>query len=205
MNLFNQILDSTKGLHGWCEPAKQITLANYVFAIKPKCIVEIGVWGGKSLIPMAMADRALVRASSAKVVAVDPWAASSSVDGQTGVDAEWWNNQKNHELVYESFREALARLGLTHVQVCRKPSDEAIETVRFYGPISILHIDGNHGPQAIKDVMNYAPMIEVGGICVLDDLNWAGGAVGKAAEWLKANGFLELHPLGTGAVFQKIN
>jgi hypothetical protein len=44
----------------------------------------------------------------------------------------------------------------------------------------------------------------MGGVCVLDDINWSGGSVGKAAEWLIKNKFMELYKLGTGAVYVKL-
>lgn len=194
-------------MHGWCEPAKQLTLANLVLAIKPKVILEIGVWGGMSLIPMAIAARANDQdpeLQMAKIYAVDPWAAFESAKGQEGEDLKWWRDdmgQPQHDLVYAGFIGKLMELGLReYVSVQRMSSGE------FPSPeeIGLIHIDGNHGPQAVKDVQKFCPQIPSGGICVLDDLNWNGGNVGKAAEWLKSNGFMELHPLGTGACYIKV-
>jgi len=205
MNLYQEILKATERMHGWCSHGKQLTLANLVLAINPKVIVEIGVWGGQSLVPMAMAVTEVCNMVPEyvfpKIYAVDPWAVVESVKGQEGADLKWWQDemgQPQHEHVYNCFIAKLMELGLRErVTIKRMTSDE------FVSPpsIDLLHVDGNHGPQAIKDVQKFAPAIPSGGVCVLDDLNWQGGNVGKAAEWLKVNGFIELHPLGTGAVY----
>lgn len=205
MSLYRQILKATDGLHGWCDRGKRIALANLVLATKPQTIVEIGVWGGQSLIPMAMAAQSISNPSyRPKVIAIDPWAASESVKGQGEKDANWWGNeigQAHHDMVYTGFIGKIHELNLRQiVDVKRQPSNDVNPPAR----IDLCHTDGNHGPQALTDVMRFAPSIPSGGICVLDDLNWSGGAVGAAAEWLKQNGFLELHPLGTGAVYQKL-
>ncbi len=194
MNLHKRILEATKNLHGWCSDAKAISLANMVLALRPSTIVEIGVWGGKSLIPMALAS------DNALIYAVDAWSAEESKKGQSAEDEKWWGEQQ-HESVYQDFMANLEKHNLqSRVFVWRVPSDQFNPPDR----IELLHIDGNHGPQAEKDTIHFAPNIPSGGICVLDDLHWTGGNVGKAAEWLKANGFIELHPLGTGAVFFKL-
>jgi predicted O-methyltransferase YrrM len=202
MNMYQEILRATENLDGWCTSEKSLTLANLVLAVRPRCIVEIGVWGGKSLIPMAIAARHIPHSIMLPhIIGIDPWQAEESVKGQDGKDAEWWQNQAQHDLVYGRFMAALQRLGLQDFVEVQKTSSD-----RFMCPTSIdlLHVDGNHGPQAFKDVQKYGPAIGSGGVCVLDDLHWSGGNVGRAADWLKANGFVELHPLGTGAVYLKV-
>lgn len=205
MTIYQKILKATEGMHGWCEPDKQLTLANIVMAIQPRVIVEIGVWGGKSLIPMALAAQYISNQNyQPKVIAIDPWASSESIKGQSEQDAKWWGEtagQPQHELVYGSFLGKLMELGINRmVQVQRTTSDNA----PVPESIGLFHCDGNHSIQALKDVQRFGPAITQGGVCVLDDMDWTGGGVVKAAEWLKENGFLQLHPLGTGACFIKI-
>lgn len=205
MTLYNQILKATDGLDGWCDKGKRITLANLVIAMRPRCIVEIGVWGGQSLIPMAMAAQYITNvALRPRVIAIDPWQASESVKGQEEKDAKWWGEevgQPQHDAVYGRFLLKLMELGLkSTVEVQRQTSAQYLLT----HPIDIFHCDANHGPQALEDVKKFGPAITQSGVVILDDLNWTGGNVGKAAEWLKENGFLELHPLGTGAVYIKL-
>ena len=194
--LYNKISNLIPKLHGWCDVPKAISLANLVLASKPAVIVEIGAWGGRSVIPMALACK---QNGWGTVICIDPWDATASASGQTSeVDKEWWANVVNHELVYQHFLYNIKELKLeTIIEIHRIRSADCEPPPR----IDLLHVDGNHGPESCADTMRYAPKIDVGGFCVLDDLHWTGGYVEKSAEWLKANGFIELHPVGTGAVY----
>lgn len=199
MKLYQEIKDLLPTLHGWCEPPKAITLASMVLATKPSIIVELGVWGGKSLLPMAMALR---ENGQGKVLAIDPWNAQASVEGQTTTpDAEWWANVANHELVYQHFLHTIDRLKLGQfIEVHRRKSEQ----MEIPDSVGILHIDNNHGEQAYSETVRLAPKVMQHGYVVLDDLTWNGGYVQKAADWLKENGFIEMHHLGTGAVYLRI-
>lgn len=204
--LYQRIAALIPTLHGWCDVPKAITLANLVLALKPRRALEIGVWGGRSALPMAMALKELAvgpkQLDSGVLICVDPWCAEASIEGQTTPeDTQWWGSAQNHEFVYHDFLGNVKKFGLEDfVDVRRERSRDATVT----GQIQIAHIDGLHGPDAHTDIVKFAPLIEPGGVCVLDDLTWTGGHVLRAAEWLKANGFIELHHLGTGAAYLRV-
>ena len=46
--------------------------------------------------------------------------------------------------------------------------------------------------------------VRVGGILVIDDLNWPGGHVVRARDLVLEMGFIELYKIGTGCVMQRI-
>lgn len=196
--LFTDIEKLVPTMHGWCSVPKAHTLAAMVLALRPKTVVEIGVWGGRSLIPMAMAIREL---GQGKVYGIDPWSAGASEQGQINEhDRAFWGNQNNHELVYNDFlRQLKVNRVESVVDVQRCPSDVA--TVP--DGIGVLHIDGNHSDQAVKDVIKFAPLCEPGAFCVMDDIGWSGGGVERAVGRLKSLGWKELYTLDTGAVYQK--
>ena len=202
MNLFTQIEETTGSITGWCSLEKAFTLASIVMASRPKLCVEIGVWAGKSLVPVALACREI---GYGKVIAIDPWKAEASVEGQLHpADREWWSNQSHHDLIFDQFNQTLATLKLRNiVEIVRATSEEAIVPTG----IGLLSLDGNHADQAIRDVERYAPNIVPGGYLVADDLGWTGGGVGRAIEKLPAMGFQELFRQTQGdqwAVFQKV-
>lgn len=200
MNSYENIASLIPTLTGWCDVPKAISLYNLVRAAMPKTVVEIGVWGGRSFIPMAMALRDAGLKTS-RCVGIDPWDIKASVDGQTtDADRKWWADV-NHELVYQNFIYHLKELGLnSYCDVHRAKSDD----INPPSVIDVLHLDGNHGAEALRDTERLAAKVAVHGICVLDDLGWSGGFVVKSAEWLLANGFVQLHPLGTGAVYMRM-
>lgn len=190
-----EMLELNPKLAGWAELPKAISLYNLVLAARPAVVVEIGVFGGRSAIPMIQACKAN---DHGIVHCVDPWSPDVSAAGQvTEVDKKWWASV-NHEYIYQGFVDALRKHSLEkYCEIHRMKSSD------FNPPnqIDIFHCDGNHGPDAVTDTIKFASLVPSGGYVILDDLGWSGGHVKKSAEWLKENGFLELHPLGTGSLF----
>lgn len=192
------MLELNPKLMGWAELPKAISLYNLVLATRPAVIVEIGVFGGRSAIPMIMACK---KNGAGIVHCVDPWSSEISASGQvTEVDRKWWGSV-NHEIAYQSFMDAIRKHSLEkHCEIHRMKSAE------FNPPnqIDIFHCDGNHGVDAVRDTIKFSSRVPQGGYVILDDLGWSGGHVQQSAAWLKENGFLELHPLGTGALYRKM-
>jgi predicted O-methyltransferase YrrM len=192
----------------WCGLEKAHSLAALVIGLRPRVICEIGVWMGGSLIPMALALRALrdIDRGAGRdpvgrvVVAIDPWAAQESIAGQDPDNVSWWGSV-DHEAAMRAF---LARLDQHELRdLCRV--ERASSSLAPVPPaIDLLHVDGNHADQARMDVERFAPSVVPGGILVLDDLSWSGDHVRMARDIADSLGFRELHALGTGIVMQRI-
>ncbi len=181
----------------WCPPAKVWGLASLVIALRPRTIVEIGVWTGGSLLPMAIAAKVV---GGCTVHAIDAWDPAASAEEQIPINAEWWSTAP-HDWAYDTFMGKLHQYGVEDVvRVQRARSCDAT----LPPSIDLVHLDGNHGPQAYRDVGRLAPLVAKGGIFVLDDINWDGGHVRHAANVLGRMGFRQLYELGTGAVFQQV-
>lgn len=182
----------------WCIVEKAHALAATILASRPTVCVEVGTFRGNSAIPIAMALREIGQGT---LYCVDPWSAAASEAGQvTDADREWWKNL-NYETVYGDFVERLKQYGLSHyVSIQRMRSGD------FTPPdnMGFWHCDGNHGPDAVLDVVQYAPRVAVGGYAYLDDLNWSGGYTARAADKIAELGFVRLYNVGTGAMFQRI-
>lgn len=187
----------------WCSRNKALTLAAIIVALRPRVVVELGVWMGGSAIPMALALRAV---GSGQLIAVDAWSVEASVAGQEAeIHRTWWTNvgADGHLRALEMFLSRLRELAIPpeHCTVRRQRTDEASVPLS----IDLLHHDANHGPQVIDDIERWAPAIRVGGLLVLDDLDWAGGHVLQARDRALELGFVELYPLGTGCVLQCVH
>lgn len=196
--LFQKISDTLPKLDGWCSPEKGQTLAALVLGTHPEVCVEIGVWGGRSALPIALALKEIGRGT---LICIDPWSNAASAEGQVNVqDAEWWGKVADHETVYNRFLNTIAEHGIGQcVRVVRQRSDQ----VPVPANIDLLHIDGNHSDQAVKDVERFAPNVRAGGFVCCDDLDWSGGGVRRAVAKLQSMGFREIYRLGTGAMFQR--
>ena len=187
MNLQSKVEGALAAMqHGWCSIEKAQTLAAAVLALRPSLVVEIGVYAGRSLIPMALAMQHL---GQGKVIGIDPFDARVSAAGEVEENAEWWASF-DHKQIEDAFLSAVDALELNpFVEHWKLPSDEATPPEN----IGILHVDGSHTEQAIRDVKRYARNVMIGGLVCMDDILWDGGAVSEAAELLKTMGFEELY------------
>lgn len=191
--------DFINTMHGWTTPGKAKELYELTLRIKPKVAMEIGVFGGRGTIAVALALKQL---GTGKIIAIDPWDAGESAKGQVEPQGEKWWQDQDHEAVYQSFVWHVARQGVKDfVDVQRITSDE----VACPAEIGLLIIDGNHGEQAIADAKKFAPAVPLGGYCLLDDLDWAGGYVRRAEEFIKSIGFVFIRLIdGQTGIYQRV-
>ena len=131
---------------------------------KPIVGVEIGVLGGSGSMGM------LHRMPNLKLYCIDPW---KHFMGR-GYEAE--NEQENHDLNYETTKEKLKVYGKRAI-ILRMTSDKAIKEIKE--KVQFVHIDGDHRYiQVHKDIENYLPLIEEGGI--ISGHDWQNDNIKKA-------------------------
>lgn len=172
-------------LEGWCSQEKASLLMDLIFASKPKTLVEIGVFGGKSLIPMAYALKAN---EQGKIYGIDPWESSASIEGAANqANKEWWS-ALNHEAIRQGLINKIKLFALEkEIELIKSSSADAVPI----SEIDLLHIDGNHSDAtSYLDVTKWVPLVASGGWIVFDDLTWHENGVyttARAVEWLNAN------------------
>lgn len=186
--LFQEIERITKpvqegGIDGWTSTERGCEYASIILALRPMATVELGTWCGRGACCMALAHRFI---GSGAVHVVDPWSGGASAVGMDGENAQWWSDQEKHEYAFKTFNAHRYNLGLSPwIKVQRKTSDEA----EIPEVVGLLVVDGNHGPQAIKDVERWTPNVSRSGYVYLDDLNWEHGNVAAAGDRLLSMGF----------------
>lgn len=161
---------ATQSLPGWCPLDKAEYLAALVRVTGARCIVEIGVYGGRSLVPMALA----AETHAGIVHAIDPWDVAASLEGNNGAENDAWWSHLDHEGIYREFLEGVDTFGVRDtVRVLRMKDTEALD--RFAdGAIDLLHIDGNHSAAvSMRYVRQWGPKLAPGGHLVMDDIDWA--------------------------------
>ena len=185
-------------LPGWCSVEKTACLASLVLSTHPEVVVEIGVWGGSSAFPLALS---LKYVGMGTLIAIDPWERLAAVANQTtSEDRAHWDKQ-NYEAVYNNFMALLKSFQLDDiVRVERKKSD----TVQPPNVIHLLHVDGGHDDSAVRDCARFCPRVSLGGYAVLDDLDWTGGAVRRAEQFILQRGFQKLYEVDKAGVYQRV-
>jgi len=155
-------------LDGWCSYEKAAVLIDAILKTKPETIVEIGVYGGKSLVPMAYA---LEMNGKGLIYGIDPWDTTESLKGIKNESSEYfWGSYVDHQVVMQNLINKILQFKLQkRITLIRNSSLEAppIED------IDILHIDGNHSDEASYiDVTKWVPLVKKGGLIILDDMTW---------------------------------
>lgn len=165
---------------GWCTVAKAEKLAQLVLDYQPKLIVELGVFGGRSIGAMAMACQNI---GSGRCIGIDPWTVKASTEGNLEqVHLDWWG-KIDHENVYQLCKSRLRQVGLGGVELWRETDETAI-TKFDDGTIDLLHSDSNHSEEvSVRVTQMWHPKIRKGGILVFDDILWSTQA--RAVEMIK--------------------
>ncbi|MFI5334315.1 MAG: class I SAM-dependent methyltransferase [Chlamydiales bacterium] len=180
-----QALEIMAELEGWCAEDKAAILVDLILKMKPATIVEIGVFGGKSLVPMACALKANQKGV---IYGIDPWDPAASMAEVLHPDNKHYWSIVDHRGIMQGLIQKIEQHDLVD-QI------ELIESTSEHAPliyeIDILHIDGNHSEKtSFFDVNKWVPLVRKGGWIIFDDMKWHEQGVdttAKATAWLDAH------------------
>ncbi len=169
--LKKRVGEALPNLYGWCTKEKALSFLDLVLEVKPEVCVEIGVFGGRSLFPVASALKFL---GNGIVVGIDPWSKDEIIPYFDPVKDQahviWWS-KINFDQIYYSCLKMLSQYQLEDYAVILRTTSELASYA--IGSIDILYIDGNHN-EAIsnRDVQLYIPKVRSGGYVWLNDSLW---------------------------------
>ena len=171
-----ETLAAASALEGWCSPQKSLLLYSLVRAHKPKVIVEIGIYGGRSIVPMAAA---LKDNGSGHVYGIETWSGTAATSYRTNLGNDFWWMNIDFPGLKRAFLELILKFDLHEtIKIVEASSDRC---GGLFEKIDMLHIDGNHSTwAAAQDVINYVSKVPPGGIVVYDDLDWPSTGAGLA-------------------------
>jgi hypothetical protein len=167
---------ATKGLlddllptmEGWLTTERAHEMYDLVRQMNPSYIVEIGVFGGRSLIAQAMALR---DCGGGKIIGIDPWKKDTAVVAQTdAAQADWWANLDYYK-IHQGCMDVIWKLNLdSFVNIIRSGSENCHQLVPA---CDILYIDGGHSEEfSCRDVQWYLPKVKQNGYIWFDDADW---------------------------------
>lgn len=192
--------DAKYGIWGWCTLNKAGNLVDHVNDIcerveYPVC-VEIGVYSGKSIFPVAME---LKRHGKGIVHAIDPWSNTEAIKGYDGVNAEYWGSiplDRAYNIFLQTIHETKTS---DYIDIVKSTSDDAPE----YTGIDLVYIDGQHTEQAFKDAIKYATRVNINGYCYIDDIGW--GQVKALPFFMEQMGFMRIHMVDDCMIYKRIS
>lgn len=167
-----KLKEIVESLDGWCSYDKASTLHNLVLEEKPNLIVELGVYGGRSLVPMALAQ---IENKKGTIIGIDPWLAEASLEGAHSTQSiGGWGGVKNtdYSYIYERCVNKIIEYNLNNCELIRMKSQEAI-SLFVDNSIDVLHQDGNHSEDlATIEVELYMQKLKSGGYWISDDIHF---------------------------------
>jgi len=168
------LLQDVLSLEGWCSPQKALLLYSLIREHKPLKVVEIGIYGGRSIVPIAAALR---DNGAGEVWGIETWSGAGATSHRTSIDNDFSWLSVDFTKVKGDFLEFVLRHRLHDtIRVVEASSDRCGS---LFDRIDMLHIDGNHSMfQAAQDVVTYLPKVPAGGIVVFDDIDWGTTAAG---------------------------
>lgn len=185
MTLTDKVVGCLDTIDGWCSPAKARWLTDMIVARRAVSIVEIGVYGGKSLIPMALAARSC---GAAAVIGVEPWSAAVAISEPTNeANDEWWAKLDFAAVKTRFFANAVRYDVAAAITIMEMDSAAAFGILQPKGrQFDLVHIDGAHSPErALADARSWSTLVKPGGVLVFDDIGWP--SVARARAFLTEN------------------
>lgn len=191
-------------IHGWCTYEKANTLMDLVYKANASLSVELGVFGGRSLLPLALASKKIN--PSAKVIGIDAWEAQASTEGKNDkANDEWWSNINYNEM-QEYTKNLMIQNAVDSVVELWKCKSRECASKFEDNSIDILHQDSNHSEEiSCEEVELYYNKVRIGGFWVFDDTDWT--TTKKAQNILLSKGY-EVFQVGSDMkwiVFQRVN
>jgi predicted O-methyltransferase YrrM len=174
--LLNKIAAFIPTVHGWCSVEKAQWLARWIVDNNCSNVLEIGVFGGSSLVPMAMAMDYRCRLEgdvSGVVIGVDAYSNDTAeTNDLEGENKKWWKTV-DLKAVYASCQEAVIRNRVGHIVkflICA--SKDAVDQFGD-SSLDLVHVDGSHNEEeSTRDVKMWWQKVRLGGIMVMDDTHW---------------------------------
>jgi predicted O-methyltransferase YrrM len=166
MNIDELIDENNKHVGGWCLDPKQRFLAEIVQQRDLQNMVEIGVWQGKSLIPMAWGCK---QKGSGKIIAIDAYDVAYLIENGGDEHPSYYAADQNEN--EQKFLQNLKRFEVEDFVTYEGPQ-ASLQAAKKYkkDEFDLIHIDANHSEiNSLQDFYSWFPKLKIGGVLVLDD------------------------------------
>lgn len=175
-------------IHGWCTIEKANKLMEVVMSSDPTLSVELGVFGGRSLLPIAIMSKYMNPKS--RVIGIDAWSTQASLEGINSKENEEWWSEINYADIFEYTKTLMATNNVDDIVELWKDTSKNVASKFEDNSIDFLHQDSNHSEEVTcEEVELYWNKVKEGGYWVFDDTNWP--TTKKAQDLLLLKGYTE--------------
>lgn len=159
------------GLAGWCTEIKATRLYKLIKDTDSKLTIELGVFGGRSFIPMAIAHK---EKGSGFVIGIDAWKASVATEGTNSPENDkYWRETVNYKYIYDQCQLAIYSNGLEDFCDTLRMKSQTAGLLMADNIVDVIHQDSGHNTEVITAELEiWIPKLKVGGYWVADDCDW---------------------------------
>jgi len=157
---------------GGCSLHKAEYLVNLIIKNNLTTCVEIGVYRGRSLIPMIVATSYI----NGYVYGIDPYTNQHMQQKNLPDDVKnivsRFIQTCDLEFIYKNLTRSLSSSPFFNYRLIRNPS--SLSCPLLPSSINLLHIDGNHDTSSvINDISSYIPLVSSDGFIIMSATNWS--------------------------------
>lgn len=157
-------------LEGWCWLEKAERMLSIALEERAKVMVEVGVYGGRSLVPLIVA----AQANGGYVWGIDAWSNAVATTVPYGEDHNsFWANDDMGRVKDKLFKFLGEHKLSGHVAIVEATGEQALHLFQDKS-IDLLHVDASHSIlDEARDVSSYLMKLREGGILIIDDTDRA--------------------------------
>jgi len=157
-------------LEGWCTLSKAQRIYDLVIESDSQLGCELGTFGGRSLIPMALAYK---QKGSGFIFGIDTWHKNASLEGtNSDANSEWWA-KVDFKYIYNTLSDAIDHYELNDFCGTIRLNSKAMGLLVADNVLDIIHQDSNHSSEVIiQELELWAKKLKVGGYWIADDIHW---------------------------------
>lgn len=191
-------------IEGWCPLEKSMYMIDLIEQNQLDSYIELGVYCGRSLFPVALAMKHLV--SNPHIVGVDSWNLTNTLQGipdqQKDVHRDSWWSRLDHNKLYLYTIGVMKKFNVDRVvHLIRTSSLDYVQFVESKS-ISMLHQDSNHSTEiSLGEVDAYYDKVKIGGFWVFDDTDWE--STKPAQNKLELYGYTCIHDASIWKVYRR--
>lgn len=192
-------LDDPPAVEGWCSHEKACVLFKLVEDYKPELCLEIGTFGGRACIAIAMGLKSMNRGI---IFGIDPWVTSAAIEGTNSPEDDAWWSQVPWERIVREYYDRMQQFDLLPLTAHFRKHD--LDCLIYFNDesINLIHFDSNHSEEvAVRTVHSWWPKLAEGCVIVMDDIKWEGQS--KAVAILSEYGCETIKEYDTYAVYRK--
>lgn len=164
---FLRKLDS---IPGWCSEHKANELYKLVIGQQSTITCELGTYGGRSLIAMALAHKDM---NNGFALGFDAYNNKVCTEGTNSpLNNDYWEKQ-DLQKIYKDCIDAIKNLGVDDYASVVKLKSQTAGILFPNESIDIIHQDSNHNVETISaELETWTPKLKKGGLWIADDVQW---------------------------------